>query len=113
MTTTLEAVVLQFDTPRLLPEAQAALATEQPVVVSLTGPAAQRAATVFLGCNYFLYDGVRTIPSPDPLTVVLAYSGLSALPRLMAMGRLRGRRVDVQYLEAAQEFRLNLVPPGA
>ncbi len=113
MTTTLDAVVLRFDSPRLLPGARAALDTGQPVVISLTGPAAHRAATVFLGCSYFLYDGVRTLPNPDSLTVVLAYSGLSPLPRLMAMGRLSGRRVEIQYVETAQEFRIGLVPSGA
>ena len=113
MTTTLDAVVLRFDSPRLLPGARAALDTGQPVVITLTGPAAHRAATVFLGCSYFLYDGVRTLPNPDSLTVVLAYSGLSPLPRLMAMGRLSGRRVEIQYVETAQEFRIGLVPSGA
>jgi hypothetical protein len=113
MTATLDAVVLQFDAPRVLPEARAALDTGQPVVISLTGSAAQRAATVFLGSQYFLYDAVRTVLSPGSLTVVLAYSGLSTLARLIALGRLRGRRVDVQYLEETHEFRLGLVPPPA
>lgn len=113
MTATLDAVVLQFDHPRLLPEVRAALGTGEPVVVCLSGPAARRAATVFLGGDFRLYDGVRTVAAPGSLTAVLGLSRLAELARVIAMGRAHGSRVDVEYVDAVREFRLELVPPPA
>jgi len=111
MTATLDAVVLQFGHPRLLPEVRAALGTGEPVVVCLSGPAARRAATVFLGGDFRLYDGVRTVAAPGSLTAVLGLSRLAELARVIAMGRAHGSRVDVEYVDAVREFRLELVPP--
>lgn len=112
-TTTVDAVTLQFDDPDLLRTARAALTAEKEVVISLTGASAQRAATVFLGGDYRLYDGVRTLTAPGAMTVVLSYTGLSDLARVIAMGRLRGHRIDVEYVDRTREFRLSLVPPHA
>jgi hypothetical protein len=111
MTATVDGLTLQFDDPHLLPTAKAALTAQQRVVVRLTGPSAKRAATVFLGGDHRLYDGVRTVLSPGSMTVVLSHTGLSDLARVIALGRLRGHRVDVEYVDASREFRLSLVPP--
>jgi putative intracellular protease/amidase len=113
MTATPDAVVLQFDHPRLLAEVRAALATGEPVVVCLSGPAARRAATVFLGGDFRLYDGVRTVAAPGWLTAVLCLNRLADLAQVIAMGRSRGHRVDMEYVDAVREFRLELVPPPA
>jgi len=113
MTATVDGLTLQFDDPHLLPTAKAALTARQRVVVRVTGPSAKRAATVFLGGDHRLYDGVRTVLSPGSMTVVLSYTGLSDLARVVALGRLRGHRVDVEYVDATREFWLSLVPPPA
>jgi hypothetical protein len=113
MTATLDAVVLQFDHPRLLPEVRAALGTGEPVVVCLSGPAARRAATVFLGGDFRLYDGVRTVAAPGSLTGVLGLTRLSELARMIAMAQARGHRVDIEYVDERREFRLLLVPVRA
>lgn len=113
MTATLDAVALPFDHPQLLPEVRAALGTGEPVVVCLSGPAARRAATVFLGGDFRLYDAVRTVAAPGWLTAVLSLSRLADLAQVIAMGRSRGSRVDIEYVDAVGEFRLELVPPPA
>ena len=112
MTATLDAVALPFDHPRLLPEVRAALGTGEPVVVCLSGPAARRAATVFLGGDFRLYDGIRTVGAARSLTAVLRSARLGDLERVIAMGRARGHRVDVEYVDGVREFRVELVPPG-
>ncbi|RFU20110.1 hypothetical protein [Geodermatophilus marinus] len=104
-------VTLDFADPRLLARARDALAGDRPVVVRLTGAAAQRAATVFLGSDYRLYDRARTVLNPAPLPFLLGCCGLADLARVVAMSRLHGHRVDVQYLDAEREFRLTSTPP--
>ncbi len=111
MTTTLDAVVLQFDTPDLLPATAAALTGDRPVAVRLTGAPARRAATVFLGGDFRLYDGIRTVGAHRSLTAVLRSTRLDDLERVIALGRARGHRVDVEYVDAVREFRVELVPP--
>ena len=113
MTATEDGLELRYDDPYLLPTAKEALIARQRVVVRLTGPSAKRAANVFLGGDHRLYDGVRTVLSPGPMTGILSYTGLSDLARVIALGRLRGHRVDVEYVDATREFRLSLVPPPA
>jgi hypothetical protein len=112
MTTTLDAVVLQFDAPRLLPATVAALTGDRPVVIRLVGAPARRAATVFLGGDFRLYDGIRTVGIARSLTAVLRSTRLGDLERVIAMGRARGHRVDVEYVDGVREFRVELVPPG-
>ncbi|MGY1711693.1 hypothetical protein ACI8AC_19525 [Geodermatophilus sp. SYSU D00758] len=106
-------VVLDFADRRLLARARDALAGDRPVVVRLTGAAAQRAATVFLGSDYRLYDRARTVLNPAPLPFVLGCCGLADLARVVALGRLHGHRVDVQHLDPVHEFRLTLTRPPA
>ncbi|WP_100499420.1 hypothetical protein [Geodermatophilus chilensis] len=112
-TATLERTSLTLDDPDLLRATRAALADAGPVVVRVTGAAARRAATVFLGGDFRLYDGVRTPSDPEALRVVLQLTRLSDLARVIALGRARGCRVDVEYVDEAREFRLALVPPPA
>ena len=112
-TATEDGLELRYDDPHLLPAAKEALTAQRRVVVRLTGPSAKRAANVFLGGDHRLYDGVRTVLFPGPMTGILSYTGLSDLARVIALGRLRGHRVDVEYVDATREFRLSLVPPPA
>jgi hypothetical protein len=111
-TATLEAPPLTYDDPGLLAAIAAALTGGRSVVVRLTGAPARRAATVFLGGDFRLYDGTRTLGVARSLTTVLRATRLGDLERVIAMGRARGRRVDVEYVDGLREFRVALVPPG-
>ncbi len=111
-TATVEATILTHGDADLLPATAAALTGDRPVVVRLTGAPARRAATVFLGGDFRLYDGIRTVGARRALTAVLRSTRLGDLERVIAMGRAHGHRVDVEYVDAVREFRVELVPPG-
>jgi hypothetical protein len=110
--TTVEAPPLTYGDPDLLAATAAALTGDRPVVVRLAGAPARRAATVFLGGDFRLYDGIRTVGAARSLTAVLRATRLGDLERVIAMGRARGHRVDVEYVDRVREFRVELVPPG-
>ena len=111
-TATVEATTLAYGDPDLLPATAAALTGDRPAVVLLTGAPARRAATVFLGGDFRLYDGLRTVGTARSLTAVLGSTRLGDLERVIALGRARGHRVDVEYVDGVREFRVELVPPG-
>ena len=111
-TATVEAPPLTYGDADLLPATAAALTGDRPVVIRLTGAPARRAATVFLGGDFRLYDGVRTVGAHRSLTAVLRHTRLGDLERVIALGRARGHRVDVEYVDGVREFRVELVPPG-